>query len=171
LANDELAEAIEIEAIKHLKARYFRFLDTKRWDEWRLQFCDDCVFEGISTTFADADDFVAGIARQHARTRTVHHGHTPEIELLTATTARGIWAMADYVTWPPDEPLASWAVDDEMHGFVGYGYYEEEYRRVIDGWRIARLRLTRIRVDPLRGPAAEPLPNLLAPSPDWLPLR
>ncbi|POY23261.1 hypothetical protein C3469_22450, partial [Mycobacterium kansasii] len=33
----------EMEAIKQLKARYCRYLDTKRWDDWRRLFTDDFV--------------------------------------------------------------------------------------------------------------------------------
>ena len=33
----------EIEAIKQLKARYCRYLDTKQWDDWRTLFTDDFV--------------------------------------------------------------------------------------------------------------------------------
>jgi hypothetical protein len=171
MATEETTRLAEIEAIKRLKARYFRLLDTKQWDEWRLQFCDDCVYEGTSVPLKDADDFVAQLSAQHARTRTVHHGHMPEIELTSATTARGIWAMTDYVTWPPDAPLKSWAKVEGMYGFVGSGHYQEEYRKVEDGWRIARLRLTRLRVDPLIGTEPEPLPGQLAPALDWLPPR
>jgi SnoaL-like domain len=40
----DAATLAEIEAIKQLKARYFRLLDTKRWDEWREIFSKD--FEG-----------------------------------------------------------------------------------------------------------------------------
>jgi hypothetical protein len=32
-------------------------------------------------------------------------------------------------------------------GFVGYGHYHEEYRKVEGDWRIARLRLTRLHVE------------------------
>jgi len=42
---DRLAEIVEIEAIKQLKARYFRLMDEKRWDEWAEVFTED--FEGI----------------------------------------------------------------------------------------------------------------------------
>ena len=31
----------EVEAIKQLKARYCRYLDTKDWDAWRAIFADD----------------------------------------------------------------------------------------------------------------------------------
>jgi 3-phenylpropionate/cinnamic acid dioxygenase small subunit len=33
----------DVEQIKELKARYFRFFDTKQWDRWRGLFTDDCT--------------------------------------------------------------------------------------------------------------------------------
>ena len=38
---DDAAALPEIEAIKQLKARYCRFLDTKDWAAWRGIFADD----------------------------------------------------------------------------------------------------------------------------------
>lgn len=40
---DAATTLLEIEAIKQLKARYCRFLDTKQWDDWRALFTDDFV--------------------------------------------------------------------------------------------------------------------------------
>ena len=36
-----LRELRDIESIKQLKARYFRFMDTKQWDEWQWVFTED----------------------------------------------------------------------------------------------------------------------------------
>jgi hypothetical protein len=168
---DAARQLLEIEAIKGLKARYFRLLDTKQWDEMRLQFCDDCVYDGTSAPFPDADAFIASLKLNHARTRTVHHGHMPEILLQTATTARGIWSMTDYVTWEGPTPLKRPTISADMWGFLGFGYYQEEYRKEDGLWKIARLRLTRLRVDPLTGPPVQPIPGMLPPALDWLPSR
>jgi hypothetical protein len=142
---DRARELFEIEAIKQLKARYFRLLDTKQWDEWGLVFTADCVMELPEADLVN--DGRAAIVEQVsaalAGTRTVHHGHMPEIEITGSDTARGVWAMFDYVEWPAAET-------GERVGLNGYGHYLEEYRRDGGEWRIARLRLERLRVDPLR---------------------
>src|ERR1700726_3612348 len=92
---------VEIERIKQLKARYFRLLDTKQWDEWAAVFSEDCQ---VRYGEADDDQWIVGrdrIVKVLKRTigdgLTVHHGHMPEIELASPTTATGIWAMVDYV--------------------------------------------------------------------------
>ena len=38
---DDATALLEIEAIKQLKARYCRYLDTKDWQAWRSLFSDD----------------------------------------------------------------------------------------------------------------------------------
>ena len=131
----------EIEQIKQTKARYFRFLDTQQWTLWRTCFTDDMQFslgEDPNPVTSSGDAFVAYVAKMLADTVTVHHGHMPEIELTSATTAKGIWAMFDWVEYQR-EPERS---------FQGYGHYLEDYEKGIDGrWRIQSLRLTRLRTD------------------------
>jgi hypothetical protein len=139
----------EIDAIKQLKARYFRLLDTKQWEAWRSVFADDCRFEGTSRAYAGPDEFCAGTRQRLEAATTVHHGHMPEIVLTGPDTARGVWSMFDRVEF--EEP-----VDHGRgvgHGFTGYGHYEEEYRKVDGAWKIAMLRLTRLQMSPVLEPA------------------
>lgn len=153
----------DLDAIRQLKARYFRLLDTKQWGEWRRLFTDDARFEGTSRPFDGPDDFCAATSAWLDPALTVHHGHMPEIELLGDNAARGIWAMYDCVQFR--EPIEGGAYAG-MLGFTGYGHYHEEYRRETAGWRISFLRLTRLRVDPI--PSSTPFPEL---PPGLLPSR
>jgi uncharacterized protein (TIGR02246 family) len=145
----EAVEAVErllaIAEIQALKARYFRGIDTKDWALWGDVFTDDAVLEvpdvGMATTGRDA--IVQGVSGVLATARTVHHGHMPEIEVTGPGTARGIWAMYDYVEWP--------AQGGTRVGLHGFGHYHEEYVRQDGRWRIASSRLERLRVDPLDG--------------------
>jgi hypothetical protein len=134
--------AEDIEAIKQLKARYFRCMDTKDWDGMRQVFAQDVHIDtsgdggGIQD---DADDFMAMLRSNIEDVVTVHHGHMPEITLTSDTTATGIWAMEDHLWWPEGAPLK------HLHG---YGHYHETYEKGADGtWRIKSLLLTRLRVD------------------------
>ena len=135
---------LAVEEIRRLKARYFRLLDTQQWDDWGDVFTADVVMDipEAGTVTTGRDDVVRGVSSALAGAQTVHHGHMPEIELTGPDTARGIWAMEDYVEWPTGE-------DGARVGMRGYGHYREEYRREDDVWRIARLRLDRLRIDPL----------------------
>jgi hypothetical protein len=131
-----------IEAIKQLKARYFRLLDTKQWDEWAGVFTADLdawIEDTSDINYSSRDQFVASVSAILADAVTVHHGHMPEIEVTSPDTARGIWAMFDYVRIAGQERSLE---------LKGYGHYHEEYRKGFDGqWRISSLRLHRLRVD------------------------
>jgi ketosteroid isomerase-like protein len=137
LATDGLAD---IEAIKQLKARYFRLLDTKDWAGFPGLFTIDAEVD-VSEDAGDAgrvsgrDRIAAFVERAVEGTRTVHHGHMPEIELTGVETARGVWAMFDCVEFANGS------------GQRGYGHYFERYVKEDGVWRIAALRLTRLRVE------------------------
>ena len=139
-------ELLEIEKIKQLKARYFRLMDTKQWDELAGVFTADAELD-VRQDAGEAAGRVRGreriveaIRRTVDSAVTVHHGHMPEIELTGPHTARGTWSMYDYVEWPSE---------GGRRGFHGFGHYVETYAREDGAWRIATLQLTRLRKDPL----------------------
>jgi hypothetical protein len=130
----------ELEAIKQLKARYFRLLDEKRWEEWGAVFSEDAELD----TTQDAPDarargrdaIVAMVSQAVGQAVTVHHGHMPEIELTSPTTATGIWAMEDTLEFPGDPPALV------VHG---RGHYFETYEKDSGGqWCITSLKLRRL---------------------------
>ena len=128
----------DVEAIKRLKARYFRTMDTKDWSGMREVFTDDVV---VDTSDSDggvvegADEFMTFLQAVLADVVTVHHGHMPEIDLTSPTTATGVWAMEDMLRWPNGM---------ELHG---YGHYHETYVKLDGEWRIKSTTLTRLRRD------------------------
>jgi hypothetical protein len=141
-----LQELRDIEAIKRLKARYFRLMDQKKWDEWALVFAQEAhlvVPEG-GVDERGRDAVVASVSGVLEGVRTVHHGHMPEIEITGPDTASGIWAMYDYVEFPS-------SAEGARFGLQGYGHYTEQYVREDGEWRIAYLELSRLRIDPLSG--------------------
>jgi uncharacterized protein (TIGR02246 family) len=142
--DDRLQQLLDIEAIKQLKARYFRAIDTKDWNAFAEVFTPDAVMELPEADGEERgrDAIVAAVSAILEGARTVHHGHMPEIEITGPDSATGVWAMADYVEWPRLETGA-------RVGIIGYGHYRERYLRADGGWRIAHLRLERLRVDPL----------------------
>jgi len=128
----------DIEAIKQLKARYFRLMDTKQWDAWADVFTEDATVTASpdpDETFRGRAEIVRKVSAALREATTVHHGHMPEIELTSATTATGGWAMEDMLRWPDGR---------EMHG---YGHYHETYEKVGGAWRIKSSKLTRLRTD------------------------
>src|SRR5215467_6424006 len=88
------------EAIKKLKARYFRLMDTKRWDEFGEVFAGDAYFVHPETNQPTVRGKRAIVERVRGFVKdavTVHHGFMPEIELTSATTATAIWSMSDII--------------------------------------------------------------------------
>lgn len=134
----------DIEEIRQLKARYFRLMDQKRWQDWLDVFVEDVrIATPIDTPdqepIVGRENFVAFLAPILEGVITCHHGHTSEITITGPDTAEGVWAMEDRLDWPADKGGAY---------IVGTGWYEEKYRRCADGrWRIADLTLLRIRLD------------------------
>ena len=129
---------LQIEAIKQLKARYCRYLDTKDWDSWRSLFIDDFrsdTAQAGGKVIVGADEFVAFTRRSLGERATVHQVHAPEIELTSPTSARAVWALEDVVRLAPGVNLR------------GYGHYRESYQLIDGQWLIAESTLTRLRED------------------------
>ena len=87
------------EAIRQLKARYFRLMDTKEWDAFGELFTEDAVMQTTpdpEERFVGRSEIVAQVSRHLKEAVTVHHGHMPEIH-VDGDTATGIWAMEDFV--------------------------------------------------------------------------
>lgn len=144
----DLERLLAIEAIRQLKARYFRFMDTKDWSALPTVFAPDAQMDmrgetGDDSGLIDGGPQIAAFMRASVEHLvTVHHGHTPEIELLSATSARGLWAMEDKL-WKP-EGSKSTLPFNALHG---YGHYHETYSKIGDQWLIQTTRLSRLRLD------------------------
>jgi len=135
----------DLEAIKQLKARYCRTMDTKDWVAMREVFTDDVTVTGTGSggrVTRGADEFMAFLVKLIGEVSTVHHCHTPEIEITSPTSATGIWAMEDMLRFPDGR---------ELHG---YGHYHETYEKLDGRWRIASLDLIRLRVDESPAPGS-----------------
>jgi uncharacterized protein (TIGR02246 family) len=128
----------DVEAIKQLKARYFRTMDTKDWAGMRQVFADDVVVDTTESgggVISGAEEFLDFLRPTLADAVTVHHGHMPEITVTSATTASGVWALHDEIVWPDGTTMR------------GDGHYHETYVRVEGEWRISSSTLTRLRMD------------------------
>jgi SnoaL-like domain len=134
-----------IEAVRVTKARYFRFIDQKRWDEFaslfvadvRIDVTDDMERMGLDAgrgITVGRDRFARNVERVLEGVLTVHHGHMQEIEVIDGEHASAITAMFDRLQFA------------EGRVQTGYGHYDEEYRLEDGAWRIARMTLTRLHI-------------------------
>ena len=126
-----MADADAIEAIKQVKYRYMRALDTKHWDDFADTLTEDIVGEygsslGKELRFTNRGELVefmrtampAGVLTEH---RVTH----PEITIVDTDEAEGRWYLQDRVIVPE-------------HKFMLFGaaFYLDRYRKTADGWKI-----------------------------------
>ena len=121
-------EAIEL--IKQLKARYFRFLDTRDMEGLKSVFTADAKahFKGADYEFElDGRDALEAFYRKSFTVTSfgMHNGHHPEIT-VDGETATGIWYLQDIFV--------------ELNyklTIMGSALYNDTYRKVDGEWRVA----------------------------------
>src|SRR6266700_1473492 len=95
---DALERLRAIEEVKKVKARYFRFIDTGNDEGFLEQFTEDLhwvlldVDGEVQTDLhgrAEMAAFLEPMADARVTGFSVHHGHTPEIEIVDDRTATG----------------------------------------------------------------------------------
>ncbi len=119
----------DIEAIKRLKYKYFRCLDLKLWDEMRECFTEDATSAYSSGTFSfqGREQILRFLidAMDRPTVLSAHHGHHPEIDITSPTTAVGVWALGDIF------------IDLQAGVTVrGAAFYRDEYVKVNGQWKI-----------------------------------
>ncbi len=124
-----LDDLVEIHSIKQLKYKYMRCLDQKLWSEM-----GECFVEDASSSYSGGKysqqgreailEFLEG-SMGHETFLSSHRVSHPEIELTSATTATGVWALDDVVI-------------DTRYGFTlrGAGFYADSYVKQDGRWRI-----------------------------------
>ena len=119
----------DIEAIKKMKAKYWRSVDKSLLDDLAECFTEDAVadfghhgpFQGKE---AIMDFFKQGRDPAHDPVTRTHQGHNPEIELTGDTTAKGVWQLWFY------------AIDNQSNrGRRSAGYYADEYVKEAGQWK------------------------------------
>jgi SnoaL-like domain len=152
---DEIERLAAVDAIKQVKARYFRGVDTGDAELVRSVLAEDCELDyvGCCADPATGRDFFPAMnvvmkgnaswssALADMGIVSVHQGHNAEIEILSETRARAIWSMTDrmYVTRPNDAiPFTE---------LVGHGHYHETYEKLDGVWKIRTTHITRLRVE------------------------
>jgi hypothetical protein len=154
---DNVDRLLALEAIKQLKARYFRCMDTKDWNGLGVVFTEDATAdstEGLSVKDPvsgkfdrpPSSDLIVGSVNILAYLRkavenlvTVHHGHMPEIRIISDTTAQGTWAFEDILQKREGKVLTTF--------FHGFGHYHDTYEFAEGEWRVKFQKITRLSVD------------------------
>jgi hypothetical protein len=126
----------DVESIKRLKYRYWRHLDLKQWDELADCFAADATvsYGDGRYRFAGVDAIMRFLRESLARETgsvTIHHGHHPEIELTGETSARGRWALYNYLF-----------NDGQRRGVRIGAFYDDEYVKIGGEWKLQSVGYT-----------------------------
>jgi hypothetical protein len=140
---DRIARLEAIAEIRNLKAKYFRCMDCKLWDELPSVFTTDMkVITPDGGLYSEGSATYAASLRHSLETSvSCHQGLTAEIEIIDAENAKAIWAMQDVIVWEDRHPKQGWK------SILGRGHYHETYKFERGAWRIHTLTLTRLRLD------------------------
>ena len=125
-----MADADAIEAIKQVKYRYLRALDTKHWDDFEDTLTEDII-----------GDYGSSLGKEHHFTN-----RTDLVEYMRTSMPAGV-ITEHRVTHPEitvdgDEGEATWYLQDRVivpeYNFMlfGAGFYHDRYRKTPDGWKI-----------------------------------
>ncbi|NTY61211.1 nuclear transport factor 2 family protein [Mycolicibacterium sphagni] len=127
-----MADADAIEAIKQVKYRYMRALDTKHWDDFADTLTEDIIGDygsslGEEHHFTNRKDLVDFVERSMpAGVLTEHRVTHPEIS-VDGDEAEAIWYLQDRVIVPEYNFM-----------LMGAGFYRDRYRKTADGWKISK---------------------------------
>ncbi len=128
----------DVEAIKRLKYRYWRHLDLKEWDQLAECFAPDASvsygegkyeFQGVDAIIR----FLRESLGKESGSVTIHQGHHPEIDLTSDTTAKGTWALYNYMFNRP-----------QNRGIRIGAYYHDEYVKLGGQWKFKYIGYTYI---------------------------
>ena len=125
-----MADADAIEAIKRVKYRYLRALDTKHWDDFEDTLTEDII-----------GDYGSSLGKEHHFTN-----RTDLVEYMRTSMPAGV-ITEHRVTHPEitvdgDQAEATWYLQDRVivpeYNFMlfGAGFYHDRYRKTPDGWKI-----------------------------------
>jgi bile-acid 7alpha-dehydratase len=126
----------DIEAIKRLKAKYFRCVDKKLWEEMETVLTEDAVADyGMGIELLQGRKAIIEFLKKNLGRDSmisVHQGHNPEIEITSDTTATGVWVLNDRL------------IIQTIATSSGWRYYEDEYVKVNGEWKKKSTKITNI---------------------------
>ena len=126
----------DTEAIRGIRNKYFRCLDGRLWDEMAECFTDDVSAKYFNGEFKfEGKEALLGFFSMGLTDDLLgmHHGHHPEIEITSETTARGTWGLYNYL------------IDKRNNrGQRIAGVYQDEYVKENGQWKIKSIACNQI---------------------------
>ena len=126
----------DIEAIKRLKAKYFRCVDKKLWEEMETVLTEDAVADyGMGIELLQGRKAIVEFLKKNLGRDSMisaHQGHNPEIDITSDTTAKGVWVLNDRLIIQTIATSSAWR------------YYEDEYIKANGEWKKKSTKITNI---------------------------
>jgi SnoaL-like domain len=148
---DDIERLVIIEDLRRLMARYVYNADHQRWPDLAALFTPDGTFTphnvdgSVALRMAGPEEIAAGIrASVGPGAVLIHHLFSDEIDVDSAASAHGVFAMEDIITRPASTDDNGQARFTSMGG---YGHYRPRFTKAGGHWHIAELVLTRLRLD------------------------
>ncbi len=91
------------------------------------------------------EEIAAGMAAGIGDGVVIHHLFLHEVEIGPPRTAHAVWSMEDWIDRTEDRTVDP--ADMPFRTMRGYGHYHVNYVKTDRYWRIARLTLSRVRLD------------------------
>lgn len=138
----ELDKMLAIEEIRGLTRKYTRYINQRDWDRWVNLFTDDAdywqytigkVVKGPQGMRRHLD--AVGMTSEKMHSLFVNFGDA-EIEVLSPTTARGVWQEM-FLFWMPagEKPTKGFLVAPGEQSRT-YALYYQTYKKVNGAWKI-----------------------------------
>ena len=133
-----LQQLSDLEDLRTLKHRYFRGIDTADIDLLEPLFTEDVEIDyrggSYRVMLAGRNNMLEFLANSfHSGVLAMHQAHMPEITLLSADRAEGIWNLEDLFI----------LLDTGMKT-QGTALYKDQYRKEQGQWKIARSEYDRV---------------------------
>lgn len=119
-------EALDRLKIREVRSAYGRAVDQKDWERATDIFTDDAIVEYRDGTLRGGQEVFEYWRDNVDYEYSMHTMQMPELA-VEGDTATGQWYLLLY-----------YVAADGTDGFA-FGWYEDEYRRTADGWKISAL--------------------------------
>jgi len=160
MPEDRLQQFFDYKEIIELKARFGRLADVKDWEGFADLFTSDCEFDlAGGQVIKGGRNFAYAVRDMLEGATSTHRFSMPEIDFVSSTEAKGIWANNEFHEYAPDPETGA------RVGMMGFCREYETYRKVDGEWKIAHWRLRYDRLDPL---LPNPLPTTFSGGPDLM---
>ena len=121
--------------ITEVVLRYASGIDTRDWALLRTCFTDDCVTDyGGVGAWKSGDEITEFMRQTHEPCGYTLHRISNVVASASGDRAATARSYVDAIIM----------MDDNTHGAHAVGFYEDEFVRADDGWKIARRRFTSV---------------------------